>query len=489
MNKSIFDSKTIVLGVCGSIAAYKAAELCRQLVLAGAYVIPVVTKSARQFIGEKTFSVLASEPAKTTLFNDISETPHIRLASAADLILVAPATARVIGEYANGISRDLLVSTLLAAHSPVVFCPAMHTEMWEHEAVQENVEKLKRRGVVFIGPAIGRLSGGDFGKGRLADMDTIISAVKEILSFTYPALAGPEDISDDPKSPALAEELPEGSEWDREDDRVSERGRLDQDPFIAKDAALLIRKNFSGLAGKKILVTAGGTKEPIDDVRYIGNRSSGKQGTAIALAALAKGAEVTLVTPREAVYDNASFYGLELVEGGENSEALLWTPESPHLKIKVIYSQTAAEMQEAVLGNFPVSDVLVMAAAVADFRPKTVLETKYHKEEGPLSLQFEETEDILAKCAGLRRSGQFIVGFAAESGKDDLLARGKKKLLAKGLDMIVLNDISRDDIGFEQPYNEVVIYEKSGQVFEIARSKKSDIAEEIVNLIEKFCDV
>ena len=459
MSDSVFKSKTIVLGVCGSIAAYKAVSLCRELVLSGARVIPVMTKGARQFVHERTFSVIAGERAKTDLFTDAMITPHIELAKQADLIVVAPATARIIGEYANGISRDLLSSLLLAARSPVIFCPAMHTEMWENEAVRENVGTLLKRGVLFIGPKSGLLSGGDIGQGRFADQDEIISGLETVLSSRIDCVA-------DPEKNHRREETPPSS-------------------IAAHDLRYLTGSDSSPFQGKKVLVSAGGTKEPIDNVRYIGNRSSGKQGVALALAAAGRGAEVTLVIPKDAAAINTRAFQPEEREtgSGDKVESVLFDPNSRQGEIKVIYAQTSAEMDDAVTGNFPGADILIMAAAVADFRPKTVLGNKHHKEEGPLRFELEETEDILKKCTTMRHSGQIVVGFAAESGSDDLLERGKKKLIAKDLDMIVLNDISRDDVGFEQGYNEVIIYHKSGRISKVARSSKLEVANQILDEI------
>src|SRR3954471_13869374 len=226
----------VVLGVCGGIAAYKAVDVCRRLVDAGVHVAPILTDDAQQFVGALTFSALASEPAQTSLFDGAEPIPHTRLGQSADLIVVAPATAKLLGKYAAGISDDLLSATLLATRAPVLVCPAMHTEMWEHPAVQENVATLKRRGAHVVDPGVGRLAGGDSGAGRLAEFDDILAAVEAVLG------------------------------------------------------------GDASLAGVRVLVTAGGTREPIDPVRYVGNRSSGKQGHAIADEAAARGADVTLIT-------------------------------------------------------------------------------------------------------------------------------------------------------------------------------------------------
>ncbi len=319
----------------GGIAAYKAVEVCRRLVDAGAHVAPVLTPDATRFIGALTFSALGSEPARVTLWDSPEPIPHTRLGQSADLIVVAPATARVLGAYAAGISDDLLTATLLATRAPVLVCPAMHTEMWEHPAVQDNLALLRRRGVHVVEPGVGRLAGGDSGAGRLAEPADIVAAAVAILR------AGP-------------------------------------------------------LAGRRILVTAGGTREPIDPVRYLGNRSSGKQGHAVAEAAAARGAVVTLVTTTE-------------------------RPGPPGAEVVVV--DTAAEMHGAVLARAPASDVIVMAAAVADFRPKMAAEHKLKKTDGTPDLVLEPTTDILAALGRGRRPGQLLVGFAAETASAGELRR------------------------------------------------------------------
>ncbi|MGI9030653.1 MAG: bifunctional phosphopantothenoylcysteine decarboxylase/phosphopantothenate--cysteine ligase CoaBC, partial [Ilumatobacteraceae bacterium] len=305
----------IVLGVSGGIAAYKAVEVCRRLIDGGAHVTPVMTKGAERFLGRTTLSALASEPVQTSLWDGPVPIPHTRLGQEADLVIVAPATARVIGAYAAGLSSDLLTSTLLATRAPVLVCPAMHTEMWEHPAVVENVATLRRRGVHVVEPAVGRLAGGDTGAGRLADPVDIVAAAERVL------LDGQADLS-----------------------------------------------------GTRVVVTAGGTREPIDAVRVIANRSSGKQGYAIAAEAAARGAQVTLVSTVE-----------------------LSAPS----RVEVVRVETAAEMQVAVEARAARSDVVVMAAAVADFRPKVAGSTptrlmKLKKADGVPDIVLEPTPDILA---------------------------------------------------------------------------------------------
>ena len=366
----------MVLGVSGGIAAYKSIEVCRRLVDLGAYVAPVLTEGALRFVGEATFSALGSERAHTSLFEDLDPIPHTRLGQLADLVVVAPAGARVIGSYAAGIPTDLLIATLLATRAPVLVCPAMHTEMWEHPAVQENLQALRRRGVHVLEPAVGRLAGGDVGAGRLAEPSAIVAEAVRLLS--------------EPQA-----------------------GRGD---------------GHKDLAGRRVLVTAGGTREPIDPVRYIANRSSGKQGYALAEAALARGAEVTLVTTVQ----------LPAPVGAE-----------------VVEVETAAEMAEAVLTRAKDQDVIVMAAAVADFRPMTRAASKLRKDAGVPEIVLEPTLDILAELGRLRQPGQVLVGFAAET--ESVVERAAEKLARKGVDLVVANDIGAAGVGFSHDTNAVSI--------------------------------
>jgi phosphopantothenoylcysteine decarboxylase/phosphopantothenate--cysteine ligase len=359
--------RRIVLGVTGGIAAYKAVEVCRRLVDLGAHVIPVMTRDAQRFVGATTFSALASEPVRTSLWDDRDPIPHTRLGQEADLVVIAPATARFLAAYAAGLSGDLLTATVIATRAPVLVCPAMHTEMWEHASVQENLATLRRRGVHVVEPESGRLAGGDIGSGRLASPQSIVDRAEQLLSS--------------------------------------------QD-----------------LSGLNVLVTAGGTREPIDAVRVIANRSSGKQGHALAFEAAARGASVTVVTtvPRDVPP------GAELVR-----------------------VETAAEMEAEVLARAATADVVVMAAAVADFRPKVVADQKIKKDGGPPELVLEPTPDILAGLGAVKRPGQILVGFAAET--EALRQNAADKLRRKHLDLIVANDVSAPGAGFEHDTNEVLI--------------------------------
>jgi phosphopantothenoylcysteine decarboxylase/phosphopantothenate--cysteine ligase len=388
--------RRIVLGVSGGIAAYKAVEICRRLVDAGAHVMPVLTTGATRFVGPLTFSALASEPARTSLFEGPEPIPHTRLGQNCDLVVVAPATARVIGHYAAGISRDLLTATLLATRAPVLVAPAMHTEMWEHPAVQDNLALLRRRGVHIVDPESGRLAGGDIGAGRLADPARIVEAAVAILS-----------------SPAS---FPSGGD----------------------------------LAGRRVLVTAGGTREAIDPVRFIGNRSSGKMGYAIAEAAVQRGADVVLVTTVDR--------------------------EEPAGISDIVRVESAAEMAEAVLGRFGEVDVVVMAAAVADFRPKATAAEKIKKAAGPPEIVLEPTTDILAEL-GRKKSGQYLVGFAAETER--LVEQAAAKMAAKRVDLMVANDVTAPGSGFEVDTNRAVLIAPDGSVRELPQMSKIELADAI----------
>jgi len=387
------EGRRVVLGISGGIAAYKAVEVCRRLVDAGAHVIPVLTEGATHFVGPVTFSALASEPARTSLFDSPEPIPHTHLGQTADLVLVAPATARVIGCYAHGISDDLLTATLLATRAPVVVCPAMHAEMWEQPAVQENLRLLRARGVTIVEPGVGRLAGGDEGAGRLAEPDDVLAAVLAVLS--------PSD--------------------------------------------------FAGLS---VLVTAGGTREPIDPVRFVGNRSSGKQGYALAGEAAARGATVTLVS----TVDRPAPPGVQLVR-----------------------VDTAAEMEEAVLGRADGADVVLMAAAVADFRPKVAAPEKIKKAEGVPELVLEPTTDILAELGRRRRRGQTLVGFAAETG--DVRGHAQVKLRSKGVDLVVANDVAAPGVGFEHDTNRVVVIGADGFELEGTLMDKRAVARLVLDAV------
>ncbi len=376
--------RRIVLGVTGGIAAYKAVEISRRLVDAGAHVAPVMTAGAEHFVGRTTLSALASEPVQTSLWDEDSPIPHTRLGQSADLILVAPATARLLAAYAAGLSTDLLTNVLLATRAPVVVCPAMHTEMWEHPAVQANIATLRSRGVHIVEPESGRLAGGDIGAGRLAEPATIVATVERVLG------GGP-------------------------------------------------------LSGLHVVVSAGGTREPIDAVRVIANRSSGKQGYAIAAEAAAQGARVTIVSTVDLT-----------VPAGADVHSV----------------ETAAQMQAAMEELAPTADVVIMAAAVADFRPVIAAEGKIKKDQGVPQIVLEPTPDILAGLGANKPDGQILVGFAAETS--DLRANATAKLARKRLDLIVANDVAAPGVGFQHDTNAVTIFGADGseEVVELAEKRR-----------------
>jgi len=385
----------IVLGVTGGVAAYKAVEVCRRLIDAGAYVAPVMTDGAMRFVGRATFDALASEPVQTSLWDEPHPIPHTRLGQGADLIVVCPATARLLSDYRTGRSEDLLTATLMATRAPVIVAPAMHTEMWEQPSVVENVAVLTDRGVTMVGPVDGRLAGGDSGVGRMADPAEIVAAAFEVLGVTN----GVEPAGD--------------------------------------------------LAGMTVLVTAGGTREPVCPVRFLGNRSSGKQGHALATEAMERGAKVHLVTTQP-------------------------TTAPDDLGLDVVAVDTAAEMASAVLERSPGADVVLMAAAVADFRPVDVADRKIKKDLGVPELRLEPTIDILAELGRIRTAGQVLVGFAAET--DDLRQNAAAKLQAKGVDLIVANDVSAPEVGFEHDTNAVVLLDASGGATEVPLCNKREVA-------------
>ena len=391
------DGRRIVLGVTGGIAAYKAVEVCRRLVDAGAHVSPILTNAAQRFIGKATFDALASEKVQTSLWDEESPIPHTLLGQNADLIVVCPATARLLADYRMGRSADLLTATLLATRAPVMVCPAMHTEMWEQPAVQENVAILAQRGVEIVAPEKGRLAGGDSGEGRLADPVNILATVERLLGAQTP------------------------------------------------------QKDLDGL---QILVTAGGTREPICPVRYLGNRSSGKQGHAIAAQAAARGAQVVCVTT-------------------EADQA----PQHPQITVQAV--ETAAQMASAVFEAAPQSDVVVMAAAVADFTPVAVAEQKIKKSTGTPEILLQPTVDILATLGAQRPPSQVLVGFAAETS--DLVENAAKKLAAKGVDLMVANDVAADQVGFGHDTNAVVILSDAENSKEVPLASKTEIANAVLD--------
>jgi len=385
--------KRVVLAVTGSIAAYKAVEVCRRLVDAGAHVSPMMTADAKRFLGPATLSALASEPVRDSLWSDADPIPHTALGRSADVIVVAPATATVLAKYAAGIADDLLTATLLATRAPVVVCPAMHTEMWEHPATVDNVATLRRRGVLVVEPGVGLLAGGDEGAGRLAEVEEILLAVERLMR--------PQD-----------------------------------------------------LAECTVLVTAGGTREALDPVRFLGNRSSGKQGEALAVEAAARGATVVLVTAAD-------------------------RPTPPG--VEVLRVETTAEMEAIVLYGATDADVVVMAAAVADFRPTVAAESKLRKADGPPEIVLEPTTDILAELGKRKRAGQVLVGFAAETG--DVRVAAQEKLRSKRLDLIVANDVTAPGVGFGHDTNAATLLDAAGNWTEVALTTKRALASLVLDMV------
>ncbi|MCY0919816.1 bifunctional phosphopantothenoylcysteine decarboxylase/phosphopantothenate--cysteine ligase CoaBC [Streptomyces sp. H27-G5] len=391
----------VVLGVSGGIAAYKACELLRRLTESGHDVRVVPTAASLNFVGEATWAALSGNPASQQVWESVHEVPHVRIGQTADLVVVAPATADMLAKAAHGLADDLLTNTLLTARCPVVFAPAMHTEMWEHPATQENVATLRRRGAVVIEPAVGRLTGKDTGKGRLPDPEEIYEVCRHVL-----------------------------------------RGAGRADGAAGPD-----------LAGRHVVVSAGGTREPLDPVRFLGNRSSGKQGYALARTAVARGARVTLVAANTALPDPA---GVDVVRVG-----------------------TALQLREAVLKAAADADAVVMAAAVADFRPAHYADGKIKKKDGqePEPVALVRNPDVLAEVSADRaREGQVVVGFAAET--DDVLANGRAKLRRKGCDLLVVNEVGESKT-FGSEENEAVVLASDGTEAAVPYGPKDVLAEVI----------
>ena len=383
----VLSGRRILLGVTGGIAAYKAAYLVRLLTQGGADVGVVMTPAALRFIGADTFAALTHHPVHSDVFEQPEAVLHVRLAHEADAALVAPATANVLAKLAHGMADDLLTSTLLEASCPLVLAPAMHSGMWEQPATQANLATLAERGATIVPPGVGPLAAGDEGPGRMAEPEAIVSALVGVLA-------------------------------------------------VGK-----------ALEGRSVLVTAGPTHEPIDGVRFIGNRSSGKMGFAIAAEAARRGARVTVVAGP-----------VEL-------------PDPPGLE--VLHVETSAEMAEVVFGRYENVNAVVMAAAVADFRPSRAVEGKVKKEAGPLELELERTVDILATL-GKQKENQVLVGFAAET--DNVVGEGRRKLTEKNLDLLVANEVGRAGTGFGSETNRAAILAATGDDVELRDWTKADLA-------------
>ncbi|SCG60055.1 phosphopantothenoylcysteine decarboxylase / phosphopantothenate--cysteine ligase [Micromonospora echinaurantiaca] len=393
-------SARIVLGVGGGIAAYKACELLRLFTESGHRVRVVPTASALRFVGAPTWAALSGQPVADEVWSDVHEVPHVRLGQQADLVVVAPATADLLAKAAHGLADDLLTNTLLTARCPVVLAPAMHTEMWEHPATVANVATLRGRGVRVIEPAVGRLTGADTGKGRLPDPAEIFAVARRALTR---GVAAPAD-----------------------------------------------------LAGRRVVVTAGGTREPLDPVRFLGNRSSGKQGYAFARTAVARGAQVTLISANVALPDPA---GVDLVRVG-----------------------TTEELRQATLAAAEAADAVVMAAAPADFRPATYATGKIKKpDDGSApTIELVTNPDIAAELGQRRRPEQVLVVFAAETG--DAEANGRAKLARKRADLIVINEVGPDKV-FGAETNAATVIGADGSVSRMPEQSKEDLADGVWDLV------
>ncbi|WP_313541999.1 bifunctional phosphopantothenoylcysteine decarboxylase/phosphopantothenate synthase [Leifsonia aquatica] len=425
---------TIVVGVTGGIAAYKAVGVIRALVLDGHSVHVVATEAALRFVGRPTLEAISRNPVATDLYEGVAEVRHVALGQSADLIVIAPATANTIAKLAAGIADDLLGNTVLASTAPLVIAPAMHTEMWRNAATVANIATLRGRGVHIVGPASGQLTGADSGPGRMEE--------PEVIARVALRAAG---VSPRPAATAVPEPVADVVV-------LSERRR-------ANEAARLPRGGVD-LAGRRVVISAGGTREPLDPVRFLGNRSSGRQGVALASAALARGADVVLVAAHLEVDPPE---GVELVE-----------------------VQTALELQSAVTEAARTADIVVMTAAVADYRPAETRDAKIKKSEAgeTLTLELVANPDILAGLAHDKRDGQVLVGFAAETEPDPsaLIDLGRGKLAAKGCDFLVLNQVGWSQ-GFATESNEVVVLRKGGDIVMEASGTKLSVADRILDVI------
>jgi phosphopantothenoylcysteine decarboxylase/phosphopantothenate--cysteine ligase len=389
----------IAVGVCGGIGAYKSVEVVRGLQKQGHDVVAVMTRSARKFVGELTFEAITRHRVLTSQFEPgtNSDIEHIALASTIDLLIVAPATANILGKFANGIADDFLTSLYLATKAPVLVAPAMNTNMLEHPAVQRNLESLAARGTYFVEPGAGYLACGWIGKGRLAEPADIVRAAEQLLTPSGP------------------------------------------------------------LRGKTVIVTAGPTREAIDPVRFLGNRSSGKMGYALAAAARARGANVVLISGPTAL--------------------------QPPSGVELVRVTSAAEMRDAVVPRAGQADVVIMAAAVADYAPASATQQKIHKDSETLTLSLVRTPDILAELGAQRAAGErpLLVGFAAET--TDVIASARRKRREKKVDLIVANDVSRTDAGFEADTNEVTLVSAEGEEV-LPLQSKPGIAAQVIQRIE-----
>ena len=396
----------VVVGITGGIAAYKAVGVVRALVLEGHDVHVVATEAALRFVGKPTLEAISRNAVHTELYEGVAEVRHVAIGQAADLIVIAPATAHTLAKLATGLADDLLGNTVLASTAPLVVAPAMHTEMWANPATAANVETLRSRGVHLVGPASGQLTGSDSGPGRMEEPATIVA---EALAVHRRSVGAKRD-----------------------------------------------------LEGLRVLVTAGGTREPLDPVRFVGNRSSGRQGVALALAAAARGASVTVLA---ANLDVEAPRGVEVVAVG-----------------------TALELREAALAAAADADIVIMAAAVADYRPADVSESKIKKEQqgDRLVLELVKNPDILAEIAAAKAGNQLVVGFAAETEPDReaMLALGRAKIARKGCDLLVLNRVGWTE-GFQSDSNAVVVLDRAGDIVIEASGTKASVADRVLDVVAR----
>jgi phosphopantothenoylcysteine decarboxylase / phosphopantothenate---cysteine ligase len=398
----------IVVGITGGIAAYKAVGVVRALVLEGHDVHVVATDAALRFVGRPTLEAISRNPVHSELYEGVAEVRHVALGQRADLIVIAPATAHTLAKLATGLADDLLGNTVLASTAPLVLAPAMHTEMWQHPATVANVALLVERGAHIVGPASGQLTGSDSGPGRMAEPDEIVAAAL--------AIVRPRD-----------------------------------------------------LAGRRILITAGGTREPLDPVRFIGNRSSGKQGVALARAAAARGADVTLVVAN-------------IDDGVLSAEVSTGSTTD----FRVVHVSTTLELQEATLLAAGQADTVIMAAAVADYRPESVADTKIKKEAqgDTLDLHLVKNPDILKELTAARREGQVVVGFAAETETDReaLVELGRAKAARKGVDYLVVNRVGWTE-GFAADSNAIIVLSATGDIVAEAEGSKASVSDKILDVV------
>ncbi|KAM9864028.1 phosphopantothenate--cysteine ligase family flavoprotein [Leucobacter sp. BZR 635] len=463
-----------MLGVSGGIAAYKAVALARLLVEAGHEVHIVPTADALRFVGQPTWEAISRHPVTTSVHDDVPEVRHVALGQNADLVIVAPATANTLARMTAGLADDLLGTTLLSTKAPVLVAPAMHTEMWQHPATQDNVAILRARGVAFVGPESGRLTGDDSGPGRMSEPADIFARVQDMLAGVGSPPA-PSDEAHGAGDPDAAGVDDSAREWAAQVPAAA--APLSGGPLLgsAGSAAAEIDRDARAqgdLAGVRVLVTAGGTREPIDPVRYLGNRSSGRQGVAVAAAAADRGAEVVLLA--------ANIDGTVLADVAGDPA------------IRIVPVGTTAELDTTAHAAAKGARVVIMAAAVADYRVADVADEKMRKEDSPgdaPTLTLIENPDILVSLVRERSDEQVIVGFAAETvdSEDELLERGRRKLARKGVDLLAVNAVGWTH-GFEADDNEVRVLDMDGDVVAAVAGTKREVADALLDAVSDELD-